>query len=171
MKNMKNKLFVTLGILGMSLLSYAGTKHSLETSYPSYKGLIMAGYQGWFRGPQDGTGQGYGHYGTGKQFDENHCTIDVWPDVSEYERIYETSFKHADGRKAYVFSSADKSTVDLHFKWMKEYGVDGVFVQRFFDYTRGNQQNSVPNRILANALDAASKYNRAIAVMYTRWRN
>lgn len=36
----------------------------------------------------------------------------------------------------------------------------------FFDYTRGNQQNSVPNRILANALDAASKYNRAIAVMY-----
>lgn len=166
MKNMKNKLFVTLGILGMSLLSYAGTKHSLETSYPSYKGLIMAGYQGWFRGPQDGTGQGYGHYGTGKQFDENHCTIDVWPDVSEYERIYETSFKHADGRKAYVFSSADKSTVDLHFKWMKEYGVDGVFVQRFFDYTRGNQQNSVPNRILANALDAASKYNRAIAVMY-----
>ena len=90
---MKNKLFVTLGILGMSLLSYAGTKHSLETSYPSYKGLIMAGYQGWFRGPQDGTGQGYGHYGTGKQFDENHCTIDVWPDVSEYERTYETSFK------------------------------------------------------------------------------
>lgn len=58
MKNMKNKLFVTLGILGMSLLSYAGTRHSLETSYPSYKGLIMAGYQGWFRGPQDGTGQG-----------------------------------------------------------------------------------------------------------------
>ena len=46
--------------------------------------------------------------------------------------------------KAYVFSSADKSTVDLHFKWMKEYGVDGVFVQRFFDYTRGNQQKLSP---------------------------
>ena len=49
---------------------------------------------------------------------------------------------------------------------MKEYGVDGVFVQRFFSYTRGDQQNSVPNRILANALEAASKYDRAIAVMY-----
>ena len=67
---MRNKLFVTLGILGMSLLAYAGPKHSQETSYPSYKGLIMAGYQGWFRGPQDGTNQGYGHYGTGKLFDE-----------------------------------------------------------------------------------------------------
>lgn len=60
---MRNKLFVTLGILGISLLAYAGPKHSQETSYPSYKGLIMAGYQGWFRGPQDGTNQGYGHYG------------------------------------------------------------------------------------------------------------
>ena len=39
---MKNKLFVTLGILGMSMLTYAGPKHSQETSYPSYKGLIMA---------------------------------------------------------------------------------------------------------------------------------
>ena len=153
---MKNKLFVTLGILGMSMLTYASPKHSQETSYPSYKGLIMAGYQGWFRGPQDGTNQGYGHYGTGKLFDEKHCTIDAWPDVSEYEKTYETSFKHADGRKARVFSSADKSTVDLHFKWMKEYGVDGVFVQRFFSYTRGDQQNSVPNRILANALEDVS---------------
>ena len=42
---MRNKLFVSLGILGMSLLAYAGPKHSQETSYPSYKGLIMAGYQ------------------------------------------------------------------------------------------------------------------------------
>ena len=49
---------------------------------------------------------------------------------------------------------------------MKDYGVDGVFVQRFVDYTRGDQKNSVPNRILENALEAASKYDRAIAVMY-----
>ena len=40
---MKNKLFVTLGILGMSMLTYASPKHSQENSYPSYKGLIMAG--------------------------------------------------------------------------------------------------------------------------------
>lgn len=39
---MRNRLFVILGILGMSMPAYAGPKHSQETSYPSYKGLIMA---------------------------------------------------------------------------------------------------------------------------------
>ena len=47
---MKNKLFVTLGILGMSLLSYAGTKHSLETSYHSYKDSPPAAPPGRLRG-------------------------------------------------------------------------------------------------------------------------
>lgn len=163
---MNMKTIITAGLLGMCLLASAENKHAQETAYPSYKGLVMAGYQGWFRGPQDGTNQGYGHYGVGKKFDEQHCTIDVWPDVSEYERTYETSFRHADGRKAHVFSSADKSSVNLHFKWMQEYGVDGVFMQRFFGYTRENQKKSVPNKILADALEAASTYNRAIAVMY-----
>ncbi len=31
-------------------------------------------------------------------------------------KTYETSFRHADGRKARVFSSADKSTVDFAFQ-------------------------------------------------------
>ena len=56
---MRVKLFIALGMLGMSLFTYAGSRHAAETSYPSYKGLVMAGYQGWFRGPQDGTNQGY----------------------------------------------------------------------------------------------------------------
>lgn len=166
MKFMNLKTILAIGLLSMGLLAFAGNKHAKETSYPSYKGLVMAGYQGWFRGPQDGTNQGYGHYGVGKAFDEEHCTIDVWPDVNEYERTYETSFRHADGRKARVFSSADKSSVNLHFKWMQEYGVDGVFMQRFFGYTQGDQKKSVPNKILTDALEAASTYNRAIAVMY-----
>ena len=49
----------------------------------------------------------------------------------------------------------------------KEYGVDGVFMQRFFNVAR---RHADPNRsqdvILRNALDAAGKFNRAIAVMY-----
>lgn len=164
---MKTRTFYILLVIWLGISTYgAASRHSSETMYPSFKGLIMAGYQGWFRGPTDGTNQGFGHYGTGKAFDETHCTIDAWPDVEEYPNKYKTSFIHKDGKPAYVFSSVDKSTTDLHFKWMKDYGVDGVFIQRFFDYTRSGQRESVPNTILKNSLEAASKYGRAIAVMY-----
>lgn len=105
--------------------TYAQNKHGKTTKYPSYKGLIMAGYQGWFRAPGDGTDSGWGHYGRGNKFDIENNTIDFWPDVTEYEKTYKTSFKHANGKNAEVFSSADKSTTELHFKWMRDYGVYG----------------------------------------------
>ncbi|MBQ8673175.1 MAG: xylosidase [Bacteroides sp.] len=163
---MKKILFLTLFLYGMATLLHAQSKHSKETLYPTYNGLIMAGYQGWFRAPGDGSKQGFGHYGVGKAFDETHCTIDIWPDVSEYEKSYETPFRLANGEKARVFSSLDRSTTNLHFKWMQEYGLDGVFVQRFFGNTHHWDPASATNRILANTLEAASQYERAIAVMY-----
>jgi hypothetical protein len=134
----------------------AQSKHSKETKYPSYKGLIMAGYQGWFRLPKEGV----------MYPDEKQVRIDMWPDVSEYEKTYPTGLKLADGNTARFFNSADQSTVDLHFKWMKEYGLDGVFMQRFFNMTKPRGPRSTTTAVLKNAFAAASKYERAIAVMY-----
>jgi hypothetical protein len=119
----------------------------------------MAGYQGWFRAAGDGTSaRGYS-YGNEKQ-----SSIDMWPDVTEYEKTYETPFKNADGKPSRMFSSADKSTIDLHFKWMQQYGVDGVFMQRFYGNVKARDKES--SAIMQNAFEAASKYKRAIAVMY-----
>jgi hypothetical protein len=164
------KRITTLLIILINLTTYgviAQNKHGKTTKYPSYKGLVMAGYQGWFRAEGDGTGGGWGHYGRDGKFDNEHNTIDFWPDVSDYEKTYKTSFKHADGKPAEVFSSADKSTTELHFKWMKEYGVDGVFMQRFFGVTRGfKDSNKSQDIILRNAVEASIKNERAIAVMY-----
>jgi len=139
----------------------------LPGNYPSYKGLVMAGYQGWFRTPEDGSGKGWGHYGNDGKFDFQNNTIDFWPDVSEYKKTYKTVFTFSNGENATVFSSYDKSTTDLHFKWMKEYGIDGVFMQRFFGVARANRELNKPQDIiLKNALQAANENNRAIAVMY-----
>lgn len=134
----------------------AGNKHCKTSLYPSYKGIVMAGYQGWFRAPKDGV----------LYPDEKQVRIDMWPEVSEYEKTYPTGLKLADGSTARFFSSTDKSTVDLHFQWMKQYGIDGVFMQRFFNMTKPNGPRNRTTSVLKNAFEAASKYERAIAVMY-----
>ena len=164
--NKISTLLIIIIIFG-NLNSIGQNKHGQTTLYKSYKGLVMAGYQGWFRAEGDGSDSGWGHFGRNGKFDTEHNTIDFWPDVSEYEKTYKTEFKHADGKPAEVFSSLDKSTTNLHFKWMKEYGIDGVFMQRFFGVTRGyKDSNKSQDIILRNALEAAKRNQRAIAVMY-----
>ena len=137
------------------------SRHSAQTLYPTYHGLIMAGYQGWFRAAGDGSSAQRYAYG-----DEDRSGIDLWPDVSEYEKTYETPLKLPGGKPARFFSSLDQSTTDLHFKWMQQYGLDGVFMQRFFNETRPSPRKKESTIILEHAMEAASKYRRAIAVMY-----
>lgn len=137
-----------------------------KKTYDSYKGLIMAGYQGWFNAPGDGAGRSWYHYQGPRGFRPGSCTIDLWPDVSEYPITYETEFRFADGTPARVFSSHDASTVDTHFRWMQEYGLDGVFMQRFVPEIRNESGRMHFNKVLASAMAAALKYERAICVMY-----
>lgn len=134
--------------------------------FNSVKGLMMAGYQGWFNTPEDGAGLRWKHFEKGTTFAPGSCTIDIWPDVSEYKDTYETAFSLADGTPARVFSSRDASTTDLHFKWMQEYGIDGAYMQRFVVSLRSPKGVENYDAILNNAVDAAEKYDRAICVMY-----
>jgi hypothetical protein len=153
---MKKIVLSVLIVFAVSTCLMAKNKHSNITKYPAYTGLVMAGYQGWF--PASGTGVMYP--------DETKIRIDMWPDLTEYEKTYPTGLKLADGSTARFFSSDDKSTVDLHFKWMKQYGVDGVFMQRFFNASKPEARHKGSTNVLRNALVAASKQERAIGVMY-----
>ena len=126
----------------------------------------MAGYQGWFNAPGDGTERGWYHYNRRGRFEPGWCTIDFWPEVSEYQVLYKTEFKFEDGTSAYLPSSHDASTVDTHFRWMKEYGLDGVFMQRFIAEISNPSGKDHFSTVLANAMTSANRHDRAIAVMY-----
>jgi hypothetical protein len=130
----------------------------------------MAGYQGWFTAEGDGSERGWRH------FEKKSCggfapgctSVDFWPDMHEYSKQYVTPFIFANGDKATVFSPIDEETVDLHFKWMRDYGIDGVFMQRFVVEIKnpGSKAKAHFDKVLQNALKASNKYNKAICVMY-----
>lgn len=161
---MKIKLVVVFVI--SLLLCVLVSPLSAQKQYNSYNGLVMAGYQGWFNTPDDGAGRGFRHMSGRNGFKPGSCSIDVWPNVSEYTKTYTTDFKFADGSSASVFSSHDKSTVNTHFRWMKEYGIDGVFMQRFVGEIKNESGLSHFNTVLASAFSAAKEYERAICIMY-----
>lgn len=137
-----------------------------EKKYDSYKTLVMAGYQGWFSAPGDGADRGWYHYLGRDGFHPGSTKVDMWPDVSEYDKIYKTDFKFANDSPAYVFSSYDESSVNTHFRWMREYGIDGVFVQRFVAEIKREKSYNQLNKVFNSAIHAANINNRAISIMY-----
>lgn len=153
---MKRQLTLILTLLVCGAV-FAQSKHAPKTNYPSYEGLVMAGYQGWFHNPDGGV----------MYPDESKIHIDMWPDVSEYEKTYPTGLKLKDGSTARFFCSDDESTVATHFKWMKQYGLDGVFMQRFYNNCRPhNGSREWSTTVLRHALKYSERYSRAISVMY-----
>ncbi len=169
------------------LLSASCTRHSLKrsddavlTGYTgptvvgvdtrTLNGKIMTGYQGWFNAEGDGAGLGWTHWARNRlePFGPGNVTIDLWPDMTEYgpgER-FTTQFRHADGRQAEVFSSYNRETVLRHFEWMRDYGIDGAFVQRFAQGTMRLDMRHHKNVVLSHAREGANRTGRSYAVMY-----
>jgi hypothetical protein len=131
-------------------------------------GKVLCGYQGWFTAPDDGSGRGWRHYPARGQFKPGSCNIDLWPDVSELDddEKYASPFRLADGKVAPVFSSHNAKTVLRHFRWMQEYGIDGVFVQRFGVETRNAADLRHGNVVLDHCREGANRSGRGYALMY-----
>ena len=133
-------------------------------------GKVMVGYQGWFNCEGDGADLGWTHWAKHRQkpFAPGNVTVDLWPDVSELDadERFATGFKHADGSVAEVFSSNNRKTVLRHFEWMRNYGIDGAFVQRFANGLRDTNLLQHKDNVLSYAREGANQSGRAFAVMY-----
>ncbi|WP_239060770.1 glycoside hydrolase family 71/99-like protein [Bacteroides sp. 519] len=150
--------------------------HKDGEPFNSYRGLVMTGYQGWFGTPDDGclhatkNNTKWYHYRENDMFEPGvlRNSIDFWPDMSEYEKKYPVEkFTLPGGGNPTVFSSYDESTVMLHFKWMKDYGIDGAFMQRFVGEVIDNPDGKEHfDKVLQSAMKASNTHQRAICVMY-----
>ena len=131
-------------------------------------GMVLCGYQGWFRAEGDGSNNGWKHYAVNGKFEPGHSHIELWPDVSELgpDERFATPFRHADGRVAEVFSSAKEPTVRRHFRWMKEHGIDGVFLQRFGGQARDPRFRGPMNEVMKHVRASAAAEGRKWALMY-----
>jgi len=144
-----------------------------EVNSSTIRNKVLAGYQGWAgaRGTWD-------HWTNDGQMapsatdpDVNHCEhFEMIPQMGEYPlgALQATGFKyHGNGSVVNVYANAAEGVVDLHFQWMKDYGMDGVLLQRFIsDVINPGKGLDHFNTILAQADAAAAKHGRTYAIMY-----
>jgi hypothetical protein len=132
---------------------------------------VLVGYQGWFRAGGDGESR-WDHWNrdwfqppqTNKP---DGITFEMWPDTSDYARKYPVpGFTGPGGAPEYLFSSQDQSTVDLHFDWMREYGIDGAVVQRFVTDTPPDNVQSWKTNVLLRVRAAANRTGRVFMIEY-----
>ena len=92
---MKKSYFLFAASFAALLASsaFGGSRHAGSPVYPTYDGRVMAGYQGWFHNRSGGV----------MYPNEESVRIDMWPDVSEYEKTYPTGLKLSNGEGARVF--------------------------------------------------------------------
>jgi hypothetical protein len=138
----------------------------------TWSNKIMAGYQGWFRNPGDNPkdkNQGWSHLFNA---DLTRPGFDMWPDMSEYKTDEKTAvpgFTLPDGSQAYLYSAQNSKAVMRHFKWMKQYGIDGVWLSEFcdhFPYGRQAYDTITVYTIMHNVQAAAKATGRTWAFMW-----
>ena len=112
-----------------------------------------------------------GHSGWLHWFDEDRPNLDVWPDVSSYspsELFPAHNLKLKTGEQAFLFSSRHPKTVQRHFHWMAEHGIDGAFLQRFAEQCQPGLENGIRklrDEVGQIVREAAEKEGRVFAIM------
>ncbi|MFI1002482.1 xylosidase [Streptomyces galbus] len=163
---------------GSLRVAEAATVSSRSAATPSASpagdvvGKITVGYQGWFAAKGDGAPiDGWWHWSHdwSKPPSPANTGIKCWPDMSEYTRTYRTGYADlGNGQPATLFSSYDQQTVDTHFSWMSQYGVDTAALQRF-NPTGG--EGPTRDAMASKVRSAAEAHDVKFYVMYdvTGW--
>jgi hypothetical protein len=185
MKNKLHLLFAALVALSVgcskkeanSLQSPDGRKSGIGTlasPVGDVVGKVTVGYQGWFAANGDGSPiNAWWHWtqNWGASPSSTNNGIKSWPDVRDYSTTYQTAWANlGNGQPAKLFSSFNNQTVNTHFLWMQQNGIDAAALQRF-NPTGG--EGPVRDAITAKVKTAAETYGRKFYIMYdvSGWTN
>jgi len=130
---------------------------------------MLLGYQGWFACPGDGSAVNrWLHWFRSQTPTAANVTVDFWPDIAELEadELFATSMTLPCGASARVYAAATRKTVLRHFRWMRDYGIDGVFLQRFTSELANPAFFAWRNQVASNVWRGAETYGRTFAIMY-----
>lgn len=161
-----------LGNIGnVSEVKSATTTANIETGqvneldYGAYYG-----YQGWHFAKGDGrvNANDWVHWFEKGIADAEHIHGDMWPDLSEYDpkNLYETQMHYPGGETAKLYSCFDYSTIDLHIKWMSEYGIKGCAVQRFTNAIDKANKLEQGDKKIRDVMTACEKYGVKFWIMH-----
>ncbi|KAL6796173.1 hypothetical protein GGI42DRAFT_96264 [Trichoderma sp. SZMC 28013] len=133
---------------------------AVDTS--TLKGKWLYGYQGWFRKPASGVNNHWSP--NGGTPGPGNVEFEFVPDVSQYPAncLFASTLTAPNGQPVQLYDNTCEGVVDLHFKWMQQYGIDGIIVQRFLSHLTDASFITVLNQVEA----AAVKYGRGFIVEY-----
>ena len=130
---------------------------------------LLLGYQGWFGCPGDGSMlDRWQHWFRAGAATAAALRVDMWPDLSELperERC-QTMLTMADGSPAQLYSAYRPAAVDMHFRWLREYDLPGVFLQRFTVNLGDDAMRDFRDTVARNVRAASESHGRVFAVMY-----
>ncbi|SFF31636.1 F5/8 type C domain-containing protein [Actinacidiphila alni] len=160
-----------LAAIGMTA---AATTASAASGPGDVVGKVTVGYQGWFACIGDGAPiNAWWHYSANNSQppSPSNTSIVAWPDVRDFTHTYRSAYGNlGNGQPATLFSSYDQQTVDTHFLWMQQNGIDTAALQRF-NPTGG--EGPTRDAMAVKVRSAAESHGRKFYVMYdvSDWTN
>jgi hypothetical protein len=162
-------VYLTAFVLAWSC-AHSATAQTVDAR--SLDGKVLLGYQGWFN--CDGDGAPQNDWATPNKWmtwfrnglAPGTQTVDMYPDLKEFDPsdLCAVPGLTAGGKQAYLYSAWNAKVVNRHFLWMKEYGLDGVLVQRFVSRIAARRASG--DVVLKNIVAAAREHGRAFAIEY-----
>ncbi|SEN10632.1 hypothetical protein SAMN02800694_2790 [Luteibacter sp. UNCMF331Sha3.1] len=162
----RSRDLVLPAMLGL-LFANAAFANSPPVDTSTIRGKVMVGYQGWFRCPGDGSPANNWLHWSDSEPRTDHFYPPSYPDVTDFgdgPARCVNPYMTVQGGPAYLFSSYPQQTADVHFRWMREYNIDGALMQRFIGETAGYREED--EAIFRHAMKAAEENGRSFAIEY-----